>query len=92
MTQRLINIGVEIHNSSDFLFETLSAPEPFYERSETNHVQAKAVDVDEKSICLQSGTAATSNVGYFDPYDAIPPSKEAYDIDEVQFKGLGSDW
>jgi nicotinamidase/pyrazinamidase len=29
MTERLKNIGVQIHDSSDFLFECQSAPEPF---------------------------------------------------------------
>lgn len=91
MTKKLLDIGVEIHDSSDFMFECLSAPEPYYDRQSIN-APTNAVDVDEKTICLQSGTAATSNIGYYDPYDAIPPSKEAFDMDEVQFKGFGSDW
>jgi Isochorismatase family len=93
MQEKLKNIGVVIHDSSDFLFETMSAPQPFTERQAPVHVQNKKnVDADEKTICLQPETAATTNVGFYDPYDAIPPSKEAHDIDEVQFKGIGTDW
>jgi hypothetical protein len=75
------------------MFECLSAPEPLSTRRVDSH-QTKEADVDEKTLCLQSGTAAatSTNAGYFDPYDAIPPSKEAPDLDEVQFKAIGDEW
>jgi nicotinamidase/pyrazinamidase len=84
MTEKLNNVGVFIHYSSDFMFECLSAPEPLCTRRFDSH-QTKEADVDEKTLCLQSGTAAATSTyaGYFDPYDAIPPSKEAPDLDEV---------
>jgi hypothetical protein len=92
MTEKLNNVGVFIHDSSDFMFEGLSAPEPLC-TGRVESQQTKEADFDEKTLCLQSGTAATSSyAGYFDPYDAIPPSKEAPDMDEVQFKAIGDDW
>jgi hypothetical protein len=51
MTERLMKVGVEIHDSSDFLFECLSAPKPGYTRNNETK-QGKAADVDEKTLCL----------------------------------------
>lgn len=94
MTEKLNNVGVFIHDSSDFMFECLSAPEPLCTRT-IDSQQTKKADVDEKTLCLQSGTSAAANssfTGYFDPYDAIPASKEAPDLDEVQFKAISDEW
>ncbi len=90
MTEKLNKVGVEIHDSVDFLQEYLSAPQPLCQRK-VNSIKSEKEDVDEKALCLQSGATNAVEAGYIDPYDAIPPSKEAQDPDEIQFKGLGNE-
>jgi hypothetical protein len=93
MTEKLNNVGVFIHESSYFMSECLSALKALGTRR-VDSQQTNEADFDEKTLCLQPGTAAATSTyaGYFDPYDAIPPSKEAPDLDEVQFKAIGDEW
>jgi hypothetical protein len=51
MTEKLNKVGVEIHDSVDFLQEYLSAPQPLCQRK-VNSIKSEKEDVDEKALCL----------------------------------------
>lgn len=52
MMERLLKIGVEIHDSVDFLQEYLSAPQPLACQRKTSAIKSENEDVDEKALCL----------------------------------------